>query len=230
MPPKIDNKSESNSDSSMVLENCRCAAITSANSSADCDAVRPNYRSNSDPLPTGDRITADEYREKSKLVRPTIRSSRSAARLLRKCISRDQEELWLLALCPAKSVLTCRLMFRGTGNMCLIHPRDIFRELCRVNASSFIIAHNHPSQDPNPSDDDWAVTKRLVACAEMFEIPMLDHLIITDQNHRSMAGLRPQIFIDPNLEPTQGLATDRTHFSHRSRCIRCRESRRNHLL
>lgn len=194
MPPKVDRESESNNDSLMVLQNCKCAASTSANSSAECDAVRPNYRSNSDPLPKNEAITIDEYRENPKLARQTVRSSRSAARLLRKLVSRDQEELWLLALCPAKSVLSCRLMFRGTATTCLIHPRDIFRELCRVNAASFILAHNHPSQDPTPSDEDWAVTKRLLICAEIFQIPMVDHLVVTDENHRSMASLRPQVF------------------------------------
>jgi DNA repair protein RadC len=207
MPPKVDIKSESNSDSLMVLQNCRCAAGRSANSSAECDAVRPNYRSNSDPLPISEPVTADEHREKPKLARQTIRSSRSAARLIRKNVSREQEELWLLALCPAKSVLSCKLMFRGTANICVIHPRDIFRELCRVNAACFIVAHNHPSQDPNPSPEDWDVTKRLLACAEMFQIPMIDHLIVTDQNHRSMASLRPQIFSDPNWGQSQAHGT-----------------------
>jgi len=220
MPPKLDRKSESNSDSPMVLQNCRCAPGRSAISSAECDAVRPNYRSNSDPLLTTEAVTAGEHREKPKLMRHAVRSSRSAARLIRKHISLEQEELWLLALCPAKSVLSFKLMFRGTVDMCVIHPRDIFREICRVNAASFIIAHNHPSQDPNPSPEDWAVTKRLLVCAEMFQIPMVDHLIITDQNHRSMAALRPQMFnpmfsqmfIGPNWQQTQEHATDQVDF------------------
>jgi len=200
MPPKVDIKSESNSDSLLVLQNCRCAPGTSAISSAECDAVRPNYRSNSDPLPTIESIRTDEYRENSKLPGLTVRSSRSAAKLLRKLVSRYQEELWLLALCPAKSVLSCRLMFRGTSTTCLIHPRDIFRELCRVNAASFIIAHNHPSQDPTPSEEDWAVTERLLVCAEIFQIPMVDHLVVTDENHRSMAALRPNVFESQNIK------------------------------
>jgi len=204
MPPKVDIKSESNSDSLLVLQNCRCAPGTSAISSAECDAVRPNYRSNSDPLLNAEPVTAGEHREKPKLVRHAVRSSRSAARLIRKHVSLEQEELWLLALCPAKSVLSCKLMFRGTANMCVIHPRDIFRELCRVNAACFIIAHNHPSQDPNPSPEDWAVTKRLLVCAEMFQIPMVDHLIVTDQNHRSMAALRPQMFNPDVYRPELG--------------------------
>lgn len=198
-PPKVDIKSESNNDPLMVLQKCRCAASTSANSSAESDAVRPNYRSNSDPLPMVDSITFDKDRRNRELARRTVRSSRSAAKILRKLVSQDQEELWLLALCPAKSVLSCRMVFRGTATACLIHPRDIFRELCLVNAASFIIAHNHPSQDPTPSEEDWSVTERLLVCAEIFQIPMVDHLIITDDNHRSMAALRPGIFMPQNL-------------------------------
>jgi DNA repair protein RadC len=212
MPPKVDIKSESNSDSLMVLQKCRCAARRSANSSGECDAVRPNYRSNSDPLPLFEQVTTSDHREKSKLVRQTIRSSRTAARLIRKYFSQEQEELWLLALCSAKTVLSCKLMFRGTADMCVIHPRDIFRELCRVNAACFIVAHNHTSQDPNPSAQDWAVTRRLLDCAEIFQIPLVDHLIVTNLNHRSMAALRPQIFIGSNREQTPGPETDQAGF------------------
>ncbi len=190
MPPKVDKK-----DPQMVFRNCKGAASTSANSSAKCDAVRPNYRSNSDPLPISEALTADEHRENLKLRRQTVRSSRSAAKLLRSLVSQDQEELWVLALCPAKSLINCKMLFRGTATACSAHPRDLFRELCRANAACFIIGHNHPSQNPMPSQEDWEVTRRLLRCAEIFQIPMIDHIVVTNDNHRSMAALQPELFL-----------------------------------
>lgn len=203
MPPKIDRNSKSKNDSLRVLQNCKCAEGTSAISCAECDAARPNYRSNSDPLLESAPLRMRDHWENSKQSRQTVRSSRSAAKILRKVVSCEQEELWLIALCPGKTLLALKMIFRGTATACVVHPRDIFRELCRVNAAAFILGHNHPSQNPTPSTDDWIVTKQLVACAQLIQIPMLDHIVVTNDNHRSMAALNPSLFSGGRLQKTE---------------------------
>jgi len=117
----------------------------------------------------------------------TIISSYSAAQILRPLICSEVEEFWALALTSGKTVINAKCLFRGTVDACLIHPRDIFRFACLTNASSILVAHNHPSGDPLPSDHDIRLTRRLLRASAMMEIPLLDHLIITDTKHTSFS-------------------------------------------
>jgi len=69
--------------------------------------------------------------------------------------------------------------FIGTLNASLVHPREIFAEALRQNAASVILVHNHPSGDPEPSEDDLLITKRIVEAGKIMGIDVLDHIIIT---------------------------------------------------
>lgn len=68
--------------------------------------------------------------------------------------------------------------FIGTLNANLIHPREIFQEALKQNAASVILVHNHPSGDPEPSQDDLEITKRLTEAGKIMGIDVLDHIII----------------------------------------------------
>lgn len=69
--------------------------------------------------------------------------------------------------------------FIGTLNASLVHPREIFAEALRQNAASVILIHNHPSGDPEPSEDDLLITKRIIEAGKIMGIDVLDHVIIT---------------------------------------------------
>lgn len=97
----------------------------------------------------------------------------------KECMNASIEEFWILSLDAKLQVTAKEMLSRGTVNYCMIHPRDIIRFICRNNAVSFIIAHNHPSGDPLPSKADRQITKRIKQVGELVEIPMLDHLILT---------------------------------------------------
>lgn len=66
----------------------------------------------------------------------------------------------------------------GTVDASIAHPREVFRACVRVSASSVIVAHNHPSGDPTPSEEDVAITERLVDAGRLLRIPLLDHVVI----------------------------------------------------
>ncbi len=90
----------------------------------------------------------------------------------------EQEEVWVLLL-NARHHLTHQLMaYRGTVTAATVRPAEIFREAVRLNASMLILAHNHPSGDPHPSDNDVQLTKHLKQVGELLEIQVLDHLVI----------------------------------------------------
>lgn len=101
-------------------------------------------------------------------------------------IGRDVEEFWALALGPKKNLIASRMIFRGTVDSCVVHPREIFRFAYQTNASSLLVAHNHPSGDLIPSMEDLRFTRQLVNAAALMEIPIVDHLILTETGYASL--------------------------------------------
>lgn len=99
------------------------------------------------------------------------------------------EEFWAIALNPAKEVIRSKMIFRGTVDSCQVHPREVFRFACVAQASSLIVAHNHPSDDLNPSSLDLIVTQSLVDAGRTMQIPLIDHLIVTKSGFTSLADL-----------------------------------------
>lgn len=71
-----------------------------------------------------------------------------------------------------------QIVSRGTADKTFLHPREIFRHAIRFGAVSVIVAHNHPSGDPTPSDEDIEETKRLRDAGELVGIPLDDHVVI----------------------------------------------------
>jgi DNA repair protein RadC len=100
-----------------------------------------------------------------------------------------QEEVHIVGLNPSRCPIATRLLFRGTVDFCLFHPRDVFRFVMEVNASSFILAHNHPSGDSRPSVPDVVLTRKLQQAARLFEIEFVDHLILTEKSYSSLKEL-----------------------------------------
>lgn len=95
------------------------------------------------------------------------------------------EEFWIAALDSQKNCISSALLFKGTINYCLFHPRDIFRFIIIQNAVSFIVAHNHPSGCPNPSREDIQITRTLMELSHLFQIGLEDHLIISNNSYFS---------------------------------------------
>ncbi len=114
-------------------------------------------------------------------------SSSMAYRVLKNQVSQDVEEFWALALTPGKKLISSKMLFRGTVDRCLVHPRDIFRFAVESNSSAIVIAHNHPSGERSPSNEDILLTKRLIEAGNMMQIPIIDHLILTESGYTSLA-------------------------------------------
>lgn len=77
------------------------------------------------------------------------------------------------------------LISKGSVNSAFVSPRDIFRYAFDYEAVLIILLHNHPSGDPNPSDDDIRITRRLEKGAEILELKLVDHIIIGDTRYYS---------------------------------------------
>lgn len=119
---------------------------------------------------------------------PTIVNAEQAFRCVRHLAALDVEEFWALALNSQKRLLRSKMLFRGTVDRCQIHPRDVFRFACLENASSILVAHNHPSADATPSEEDLEITERLIIAGNLLEIPVIDHLIVSRDGYSSFAN------------------------------------------
>lgn len=98
----------------------------------------------------------------------------------------NQEHLAVLFLDTKNQIIHNRTIFIGSLNSSIVHPREIFREAVKRSAASIICAHNHPSGDPTPSQEDIHVTKRLVEAGKIMGIEVLDHLIIGNRKYTSL--------------------------------------------
>ena len=98
-----------------------------------------------------------------------------------------QEILICIAFDTKLNVIAKREIFRGTLNMSVVHPRDIFHFAIEMHADSIIIAHNHPSGNPDPSPEDRNATKQIKTAGELLQIKLRDHVIIGDCSFYSFA-------------------------------------------
>jgi DNA repair protein RadC len=99
----------------------------------------------------------------------------------------DQEHLRVILLNTRNEVLSTHEVYVGNVNSSVVRPAEVFRPAVRNNAPSLIVAHNHPSGNPAPSDDDIAITEDLVAAGKLLGIDVLDHLIVgSGQRYVSM--------------------------------------------
>ena len=98
---------------------------------------------------------------------------------------KKQEYFYALYFNQKQELLERKLLFMGTVNRSVVHPREVFKEAYLLSASSVICIHNHPSGDVTPSMEDIRVTKALIEIGEMNGIPILDHLVVSDDAYYS---------------------------------------------
>lgn len=96
-----------------------------------------------------------------------------------------QECFYCFYLNNKNQLIERKLLFMGTINQSITHPREIFKEAYRLSASSIICVHNHPSNDINPSKADILFTEKVMKTGYIQGIPVLDHIIVGDDNYYS---------------------------------------------
>ena len=98
---------------------------------------------------------------------------------------KKQEQFVAITLTGARRIIAKRTIFIGTVDECAIHPREVFAGAMTDRAAGIIVAHNHPQDDPQPSDEDIATTKRLVSASKILGIEFIDHIIISRSSYFS---------------------------------------------
>ncbi|WP_456480052.1 RadC family protein [Nautilia sp.] len=116
-----------------------------------------------------------------------INDAKDTYELLKEYANKKQEYFLSITLDGAMNVINKRVVFIGTLNQSIIHPREIFADAIADRANSIIIAHNHPSGELTPSGNDIEITKRLQEVGKLIGIELLDHLIITKEGFYSFS-------------------------------------------
>lgn len=101
------------------------------------------------------------------------------------------ESFWMLALDARNRPLAVTCVALGTLTSCLVHPREVYAPAIRARAAAVIVVHNHPSGDPEPSDEDETLTRRLAEAGLVLGIPLLDHVVVARGGYRSL-GVAPE--------------------------------------
>lgn len=97
------------------------------------------------------------------------------------------EHFLVLSLDSRRRLLGQQVVSQGSLTQALVHPREVLRPAVRLRAAAIVVAHNHPSGDPEPSRDDHALTQRLRDAADLLAIPLLDHLVLGADSYYSYA-------------------------------------------
>jgi DNA repair protein RadC len=90
----------------------------------------------------------------------------------------DREHFTVVLLDARNRVVGVNTVSIGTLTASLVHPREVFKPAILANAAAIIVAHNHPSGDPEPSNEDVAITQRLGEAGALLGIRLLDHLVL----------------------------------------------------
>lgn len=101
-----------------------------------------------------------------------------------------QEEFWVFPLNAVNRLLEPKQISKGILNSSLAHPRECFREAITQSAAAVIFLHNHPSGNPEPSQEDCAITKQLVEAGKIIGIAVHDHIIVAADKFTSFAELK----------------------------------------
>jgi DNA repair protein RadC len=101
-----------------------------------------------------------------------------------------QEEFHVVCLDAKHQVVNTQRVSVGSLDRSLVHPREVFRPAIKDAAKAIIVVHNHPSGDPTPSGDDFAVTSRLEEAGKTLGIQLLDHVVVARQGAISIRAFR----------------------------------------
>jgi DNA repair protein RadC len=136
------------------------------------------------------RRMAQELRQEA----PTLDTPERIADLLREQNrAYEVENFQVVLLNTRRKLIRLERISQGTLDTILVHPREVFKPAIAANAAAIVLAHNHPSGDPTPSEADIKVTRDLIRAGQLLKIDVLDHVILgraTRERPRDYVSLR----------------------------------------
>jgi DNA repair protein RadC len=134
-------------------------------------------------------ITLRFSTEKAPLL-PVITAPNDVYDLMKQDLyGKKQEHVYVLSLGARNELLSKNLIFTGTVNESIIHPREVFKTALLKSATSVILVHNHPSDNSMPSESDIVTTNKISKAGVILGIGLTDHIIVTSDGYTSMKKL-----------------------------------------
>ncbi len=137
---------------------------------------------------------AHKMAEELQLESPVLNEPQNVVALLKaKNLIKNVETLQVLSLNTRHRLVRVDEIADGTLDTILVHPREVFKPAIAANASAIVLAHNHPSGDPAPSEADIKVTRDLIRVGQLLKIEVLDHVILgraTPERPKEYASLK----------------------------------------
>lgn len=119
---------------------------------------------------------------------PVLNSPDTVRRFLRARMAYLEHEIFgMIVVDNRNRVIDYKDLFRGTIDGSSVHPREVVKEVLALNGAAVILAHNHPSGSPEPSQADEVITRRLKSALALLDIRVLDHLVVTRDSCVSFA-------------------------------------------
>ena len=119
-----------------------------------------------------------------------VRGPETVFELTRDIRGSNREHFVGFYLNTRNQVLRREVISIGSLNASIVHPREVFTPAVAVSAASLILAHNHPSGDPTPSEEDLAITRRLMEAGRLLGIDVLYHVIVARESYASFKERR----------------------------------------
>ena len=125
-----------------------------------------------------------------RVKRMGVGSSDDIARMFIEDMRYEKREVFkALLLNPRGEIISIETVSVGELTSTLVHPREVFSQAVKKSAAGIVFVHNHPSGNPEPSQEDIKTTERLVACGKLLGIVVIDHIVIGDGRYCSMQSL-----------------------------------------
>jgi len=115
----------------------------------------------------------------------SLKDSSEVYNILKPLFTEDVEQFFCIFLDNKNRVIAIEKLFSGSLTCIMIHPREIIKKVLKHKALSIIIGHNHPSGDPEPSDEDNDVTKKIKLAMDVIEGNLFDHVIVGNDKYYS---------------------------------------------
>ena len=142
-----------------------------------------------EPITEQDLLTMANQIARKRLAKGmAITDASHAAKYLQTLLQDKEHEVFaVLFLDNQHRLLVLEELFRGSVNTASVYPRELVKRALALNAAALILAHNHPSGHPEPSDADRLLTKNLIQALALIDVRVLDHLIVGAEGYESLA-------------------------------------------
>ncbi|MFP2933731.1 RadC family protein, partial [Pyxidicoccus sp. 3LG] len=135
--------------------------------------------------------------------RPRLRTPKEIHAYLAPALGTLRREVFHVLCFNARNVLVHDArVAEGTMNACPVDPREVFAAALTARATAIVLAHNHPSGDPEPSVQDMGLTRHLISAAQLLNIKVLDHVVVGDGSYVSM--VERGLLLDGEREARRG--------------------------